>query len=89
MTVHFDVTERQGTPGSSVLASEVPGFTGASSAGCLMVPSTGNFTYTLNTAGFQADTYNTSRFFRCCAWVEYNSSPGVPAGMEDVLLQSH
>jgi hypothetical protein len=89
VTVHIDVTERKGTPGSSVLITDLLSVSGSSTPGRLMVPNSGCFTYTLNTSGFQSGTYNTSRFFRACAWVEYNSSPGVPVGMEDVLLQSH
>jgi hypothetical protein len=54
-----------------------------------MVPCGGSFQYNLNTTGFQAGTMNTTRFFRACAWVEYNSSPGVPVGMEDVILESY
>ena len=29
-----------------------------------------------------------NRFFRSCVWVEYNRSPGIPMGMEDVLLEN-
>ncbi|HEY1790238.1 MAG TPA: hypothetical protein VGJ73_18985, partial [Verrucomicrobiae bacterium] len=60
----------------------------AFSPGCVMVPSNGEFIYNLNTSGYPSHTLNSSIFFRSCAWVEYNSSPGVPVGMEDVVLQS-
>jgi hypothetical protein len=53
-----------------------------------MVPSNGTFNYILDTRGYDGSTINNSRFFRCCVWVDYNSSPGVPVGMEDVVLES-
>jgi hypothetical protein len=90
VTVHLDVTERCGSYTNSVLVSDMTtnSSVSASSPGRLMVPSGGQFIYNLNTAGYPAHTVNSSIFFRSCAWVEYNSSPGVPVGMEDVLLQS-
>ena len=89
VTVHLDVTERCGSYANSALVSDVPqnyNFYGC--AGSLMVPCNGEFLYNLNTAGYPSHTVNTSTFFRSCVWVDYNSAPGVVAGMEDVLLQS-
>lgn len=87
VTVHIDVTERVGSYTNSLLVSNLtPGTSGT--PGCIMVPCNGTFRYTLNTAGYPSGTLNTSKFFRACVWVDYNSSPGVPVGMEDVLLQS-
>lgn len=87
VTVHIDVTERMGSYTNSVLVNNLTPGTGGT-PGCIMVPVNGTFEYTLNTAGYPSGTLNTSKFFRACAWVDYNSSPGVPVGMEDVLLQS-
>lgn len=89
VTVHIDVTERQGSYTSSTLLSDVTQSASAGSPGAIMVPINGtSFQYVLDTSGYPAKTVGTSTFFRACAWVEYNSSPGVPVGMEDVLLQS-
>jgi len=90
-TVHIDVTERQGTYSSSVLVNDVPqNYVCVGSPGGIMVlNNNGEFQYNLNTRGFQAGTINSDLFFRSCVWVEYNSSPGVPVGMEDVILESH
>lgn len=89
VTVHIDVTERQGTYSNSALVNDVSqNYSGIGSSGSIMVPCNGSFQYNLNTVGYPAKTVNTSRFFRSCVWVDYNSSPGVPVGMEDVLLQS-
>ena len=40
--------------------------------------------YTLDTRTCEVETANNSKFFRCCVWVDYNTSSGVPVGMEDV-----
>jgi len=89
VTVHIDVTERQGTFSSSVLVNNVPqNYTSIGSPGCLLVPINGTYQYCLDTTGYQAGTINTTRFFRSCVWVEYNSSPCIPVGMEDVILES-
>ena len=89
VTVHIDVTERKGTYANSCLISDVSQkYNGIGCAGSIMVPYNGAFLYNLNTAGYPAKTVNTSTFFRSCVWVDYNSSPGIPVGMEDVLLQS-
>jgi hypothetical protein len=88
-TVHIDVTERQGTYTSSTLVSDVPlNYACVGSPGGIMVLNCGEFQYYLNTSGFQAHTINSNLFFRSCVWVEYNSSPGVPVGLEDVILES-
>lgn len=88
-TVHIDVTERQGTYSNSILVNDVPqNYVCVGSPGGIMVLNNGEFQYNLNTSGFQAGTVNTDLFFRSCVWVEYNSSPGVPVGMEDVILES-
>ena len=88
VTVHIDVTERQGSYSDSILVNDLTQNQSTGTPGCIMVPGNGNFQYTLNTAGCPAGTVNTSTFFRSCVWVDYNTSPGVPIGMEDVLLQS-
>lgn len=90
VTVYLDVSERRGSYTNSVLVNNLTtNFCGsATSPGCVMVPYNGEFIYNLNTSGYPRNTVNTSTFFRSCAWVEYNSSPGVPVGMEDVVLQS-
>ncbi|MGA3283562.1 MAG: HYR domain-containing protein [Verrucomicrobiota bacterium] len=89
VTVHIDVTEREGTYNSSLLVNDVPlNYVCVGSAGGIMVPNCGEFQYNLNTSGFQAGTINSDLFFRSCVWVEYNSSRGVPVGMEDVILES-
>jgi hypothetical protein len=87
VNVHLDVTERVGCYTNSVLVSNLTQGA-AGTPGCVMVPGNGTFQYILDTAGFPAGTINHSTFFRACAWVDYNSSPGVPVGMEDVLLES-
>jgi hypothetical protein len=90
VTVHLDVTERQGTYWLSTLVDEIKdNYNWIGSPGGIMVPCSSDFEYNLNTTGYQPKTINTSRFFRACVWVEYNTSPGVPVGMEDVLLQSY
>jgi hypothetical protein len=90
VTVHIDVTERQGTYGNSFLVSDVPQvYSGTGSPGNIMVPVSGQFQYNLNTSGYESGTANNSRFFRSCVWVDYNSAPGIPVGMEDVILESH
>ena len=90
VTVHIDVTERQGTYANSVLINDVSqNYSRTGSPGSIMVPCwNGTFQYNLNTTGYPSKTVNTSKFFRSCVWVDYNSSPGIPVGMEDVLLQS-
>jgi hypothetical protein len=89
VTVHIDVTERQGTYSNSILVNDVPqNFFLVGSPGGIMVPFNGEFLYYLNTAGYQPGTIGSNLFFRSCVWVEYNSSPGVPVGMEDVILES-
>jgi hypothetical protein len=89
VTVHIDVTERSGSYANSCLVTNlVKSYSGAGCPGSVMVPCNGTFQYNLNTAGYPARTVNTSTFFRSCVWVDYNSSPGMPVGMEDVLLQS-
>ena len=91
VTVYLNVTERCGSYSNSVLVSDMTtnSSVSASSPGCLMVPSGGEFIYNLNTTGYPANTLDSQIYFRSCAWVEYNSSPGIPVGMEDVVLQSH
>jgi hypothetical protein len=89
VTVHIDVTERQGTYSSSVLVNDVTqNYVCVGSPGGIMVLNWGEFQFYLNTAGYEAKTVNSDKFFRSCVWVEYNSSPGVPVGMEDVILES-
>jgi hypothetical protein len=89
VTVHIDVTEREGSYANSCLVNDVAqNYSGVGCPGSIMVPCNGTFQYNLNTTGYPAKTVNTSTFFRSCVWVDYNSSPGVPVGMEDVLLQS-
>jgi len=90
VTVHIDVTERQGAYANSALVNDVAqNYSGVGLPGSIMVPcANGTFQYNLNTTGYPAGTVNTSKFFRSCVWVDYNSSPGIPVGMEDVLLQS-
>jgi hypothetical protein len=88
VTMHIDVTERSGSYSSSTLVENMTPSSSPGTPGCIMVPCNGTFQYTLNTAGYPARTVNTSTFFRACVWVDYNTSPGVPVGMEDVLLQS-
>lgn len=88
-TVHIDVTERQGSYYDSILVKDLSEkFYGIGTPGGIMVPSHGTFNYILDTRGYDGSTINNSRFFRCCVWVDYNSSPGVPVGMEDVVLES-
>ena len=88
-TVHIDVTERQGSYYDSILIKDLAeSYSGTGSAGGIMVPYGGTFQYVLNTSNYEAQTINNSKFFRSCVWVEYNSSPGVPVGMEDVVLES-
>ncbi|MBC8094636.1 MAG: HYR domain-containing protein [Akkermansiaceae bacterium] len=89
VTVHIDVTEREGTYHNSFLVNDVPqNYSWVGSPGSIMVPICGRFQYNLNTSGFESGTINGPRFFRSCVWVDYNSSPGVPVGMEDVILES-
>jgi len=89
VTVHIDVTLRQGTYASSALINDLPqNYSGTGSPGSIMVPINGQFKYNLTTTGFPAGTVNNNKFFRSCVWVSYNSSPGVPVGMEDVILES-
>ena len=89
VTVHLDVTERCGTYANSSLVNDVgQNYSIYGCAGGIMVPCNGEFLYNLNTTGYPSRTVNTSKFFRSCVWVDYNSCPGVPVGMEDVLLQS-
>jgi hypothetical protein len=89
VTVHIDVTERKGTYANSCLLNDLSqNYTRTGSPRSIMVPCNGTFQYNLNTSGYPAKTVNTSTFFRSCVWVDYNSSPGIPVGMEDVLLQS-
>ena len=83
VTVHIDVTERQGTYSSSVLVSDVPqNYVCVGSPGGIMVLNCGEFQYYLDTSGFQAGTINSNLFFRSCVWVEYNSSPGGNTGLK-------
>jgi hypothetical protein len=88
-TVHIDVTERQGSYYDSILIMDL-----AESSSCcgtpggIMVPSGGSFQYILDTHNYETQTINNNKFFRSCVWVEYNSSPGTPVGMEDVVLES-
>lgn len=90
VTVHIDVTERMGCYTNSCLVNIPPlNYQGIGCAGGIMVPNNnGEFEYDLNTSGYQTGTLNTDIFFRSCVWVEYNSSPGCPVGLEDVILQS-
>lgn len=89
VTVHMDVTERFGCYTNSTLVNIPPmNYTWIGSPGGIMVPNNGEFQYNLCTSGYPTGTLNTDVFFRSCVWVEYNSSPGVPVGMEDVILQS-
>ncbi len=90
VTVHIDVTERQGTYDTSVLVNDVPqNYSCVGSPGGIMVLNCGKFGFNLDTTGFETGTMNNNKFFRSCVWVDYNSSPGVPVGMEDVILDSH
>ena len=89
VTVHVDVTEREGTYSNSILLNDLlENYVCVGSAGGLMALSCGEFQYSLDTKTFENGTVNNNRFFRSCVWVEYNSSPGVPVGMEDVILES-
>jgi len=89
VTVHIDITERCGSYASSCLVTNVAqNYSGIGCPGSIMLPCNGTFQYNLNTTGYQPKSAGTSTFFRSCVWVDYNSSPGVPVGMEDVLLQS-
>ncbi len=89
VTVHIDVTERQGTYSSSVLVNDLSqNYVCVGSPGGIMVLNNGEFQYNLNTSGYPAGTLGSNLFFRSCVWVEYNSSAGVPVGMEDVILES-
>lgn len=89
-TVHIDVTEQQGSYYSAIVLQDLTANSnGTGTPGGIMVPSGGEFQYILDTSGYQSNTVNSSTFFRSCVWVEYNSSPGVPVGMEDVVLQSN
>jgi hypothetical protein len=89
VTVHMDVTERVGCyTNSTVVSIPSMNYNWIGSPGGIMVPCNGEFEYNLNTSGYQTGTLNTDVFFRSCVWVEYNSSPGVPVGLEDVILQS-
>lgn len=88
-TVHIDVTERQGSYYDSILVRDLTeGFVGVGTPGGIMVPRGSSFQYVLDTRGYEARTVNNSKFFRACVWVDYNTSPGVPVGMEDVVLES-
>jgi hypothetical protein len=88
-TVHIDVTERQGSLYDSILVQDLTqSSTCCGTPGSVMVPWGNAFQYILDTHGFEANTASNSKFFRCCVWVDYNSSPGVPVGMEDVVLES-
>ncbi len=89
VTVHIDVTERQGTYANSVLVADEPDqYFCVGSPGGIMVLNCCEFEYDLNTTGFESGTANNNRFFRSCVWVDYNSSPGIPVGMEDVILEN-
>jgi len=89
VTVHIDVTEREGSYYESFLVRDlVEGFAGVGSPGAIMVPNGGAFRYVLDTHGYESKTVNNSKFFRSCVWVDYNTSPGIPVGMEDVVLES-
>lgn len=89
VTVHIDVTEREGNYASSWLLNDVPqNFSVVGSPGGIMVLSGGKFRFNLDTTGYEGGTMNDNRFFRSCVWVDYNSSPGVPVGLEDVVLES-
>ena len=91
-TVHIDVTERQGSYYDSVLVKDLTqSYSGSGTPGRIMVPcgyGNSSFQYVLDTHSCEPSTINNSKFFRCCVWVDYNSSPGVPIGMEDVVLES-
>jgi hypothetical protein len=65
---------------------EIPSLIG--SPGGIMVPTCGVFEYDLDTRNYEAGTLGNAGFFRSCVWVDYNSSPGIPVAMEDVLLES-
>ncbi|MDX1953414.1 MAG: HYR domain-containing protein [Verrucomicrobiota bacterium] len=89
VTVRIDVTYRIGSYPQSFLLSDVPqNYSYIGSPGGVMVPINSRFKYNLNTAGFPGGSLYTQKFFRSCVWVEYNSSPGVVVGMEDVILES-
>jgi hypothetical protein len=89
VTVHIDVTERAGTYSNSILINDVlQDFVCVGNPGGIMVPYCGKFQYYLDTKAYETGTVNNDRFFRSCVWVEYNSSPGVPVGLEDVILES-
>ena len=89
VTVHMDVTEREGIYSNSILINDVPqNYVCVGSPGGIMVLNCGKFQYYLDTRNYEAGTVYNNRFFRSCVWVDYNSSPGVPVGMEDVILES-
>ncbi|HWD91569.1 MAG TPA: HYR domain-containing protein [Verrucomicrobiae bacterium] len=89
ITVHIDVTERQGSYYDSILVKDLAeSYTGVGTPGGIMTPAGSQFQYVLDTKNYEADTINNSKFFRACVWVDYNSSPGIPVGMEDVILES-
>ena len=89
VTVHIDVTERQGVYSNSVLINDVgQNYVCVGSPGSIMVLNCCRFQYNLDTTTYEAMTSSNDKFFRSCVWVEYNSSPGVPVGMEDVILES-
>jgi hypothetical protein len=89
ITVHIDVTEREGTYYDSFLVTDLTeSYSGVGTPGGIMVPIGPRFQYVLDTQGYEANTINNSRFFRSCVWVDYNTSPGIPVGMEDVILES-
>jgi hypothetical protein len=90
VTVKLNVTERQYVNATtSVLVNDVPeNFTGAGSAGGLLVLTDGQFHYNLDTSGYPAGTVNSPMFFRSHITVEYNTAPGTVVGEEDALLES-
>lgn len=89
VTAHIDVTERTGDYANGALVADVlQNYSWIGSSGNVMAPICGTFQYNLDTKGYEAGTVNNKKFFRSCVWVDYNATPGVPVGMEDVILES-
>ena len=88
--MHIDVTERQGSCYDSILIKDPGGdYAGTGSAGGIMVPTGGSFQYILNTRNYEGQTLaSNGKFFRSCVGLNTTSSPGVPVGLEDVVLES-
>ena len=89
VTVHIDVTERQGDYASSTLFKDVPqNYVSVGSPGSIMVWVNHHFEYNLDTTGYESGTIYNTKSFRSCVWVEYKTAPGVCAGIEDIFMES-